>query len=254
MSSPETQPDPAAEALSGGAVAPTVAGRGTMQSIREGVLATRSFFAVTMVFGLLFGSTAASIGMPPGQALAMSALVMAGSVQFPALGLWAEPLPLLAIAVSSVLVSSRHILMGMTMAPMLRPLPPWRRYAVLVFLTDANWVLIMAAEATPRRLVFFVASGASLFVSWLIGTSVGLTIPDALDATTSGALASAGTLILALLMVMLAKGYRGPRSPWVVAGLASVGLGQVMTTALALPIAVALGAGVSVVLESRRNA
>lgn len=229
-------------------------GIGAWRSVRDAVSATRSFALTAFVFGLLFGSAAASLGMPAAHAMAMSIFVFAGSAQFPALELWAEPLPLLAIAVSTVLVTGRHTLMGMTLPPILQAYRPVPRYAALVLLTDANWVLTLKAETTPNHLAFLAASGACMFAGWVIGTALGLLIPDALDATTAGALGAAGTLFLAVLMMILVKGNRGPRAPWIIAGLASVGLERVMPGALALPVAVALGAAVAVVLELRRHA
>ena len=224
------------------------------QSVREAIAATRSFAAVAFVFGLLFGSAAASLGMPASHALSMSVLVFAGSAQVPALALWAEPLPLLSIAVSTALVASRHILMGMTLPPILKTFRPLPRYAALVFLTDANWVLTLRAETTPNRLAYIAASGACMFAVWIAGTALGILIPDAVDATTAGALGAAGTLFLAVLMMMLVKGHRGPNAPWIIAGLASVGLQRIIPGELALPIAVALGAAAALVLELRRHA
>ena len=92
---------------------------GALAGARRTVPLGVSAFAVGAVFGVL--ARQAGLGLP--EALLMSALVFAGSAQFVALGLWATPLPVLAIVLTTLVVNLRHVLMGAALRSWLARLP-----------------------------------------------------------------------------------------------------------------------------------
>ncbi|MDE2120578.1 MAG: AzlC family ABC transporter permease, partial [Betaproteobacteria bacterium] len=69
-------------------------------------------------FGLIFGALAAPDGLPAPGALAMSALVFAGSAQFIALTLLAAQAGPLVIVLTTLVVNLRHALYAATLLPM----------------------------------------------------------------------------------------------------------------------------------------
>ena len=83
----------------------------TWQSALHGIRTSGDYFLSTFMFGLMFGITAAAIGIENWQALLMSASVFTASGQFAALEFWQAPLPLGTIALSVFLVSTRNLLM-----------------------------------------------------------------------------------------------------------------------------------------------
>lgn len=214
----------------------------SMAGVGAGVRATGSLAVGSLVFGLLFGSAAVAAGLTSAQALIMSVWVFAGGVQFAALALWQEPLPLFAIALSTALISSRHILMGLTLAPRIHPAGKRTPLGALFFLTDVNWVLTLKRDAPGGVLSFFLGSGGLMFAAWVTGTALGLVLPDALDPVTAGSLGYAGAIFFAILMVVLAEGHQGPRSPWLLSGVVAAAAAEVMPSHLALVAAVAAGA------------
>lgn len=184
----------------------------------------------------------------------MSAIVCAGAAQFAALEMWAAPLPISAIAVSTALICCRHVLMGLTLQPKFRRHTARTPYARLFFVTDVTWVLTRDADDDADPLAFFVASGAVMFGGWNLGTAIGLAAPHVLDAVTIASLGYAGVLFLAILMLMLIRGRDATALPWLVSAAVSVGLGAVVSSHAAVLIGVLAGAAVGLAIEHRRDA
>ncbi len=228
-------------------------GNDSRHGFRSGIVETGGLAAGSLVFGVLFGSTANVAGLTALQAMIMSSWVFAGGVQFAAISVWQEPLPLFAIAVSTALISIRHVLMGMTLAPRLRQAGTRPPFAALFFLTDVNGVLTLKRDPGGPSLAFFLGSGCLMFGGWVLGTALGLALPEALDAVTAASLASGGAIYFAILMVILAKGHTGPRAPWLVSGLVAAAGGQVVSAHLALVAAIASGALWGLFLARRRD-
>ncbi len=91
------------------------------------------------VFGLAFGLAAVQTGLGGSAIVLMSTLVFAGAAQFATLDLWGTQVPLIPLAVTVFAINARHLLMGATLYPWLRHLPPAQRYAVMLVASDANW-------------------------------------------------------------------------------------------------------------------
>lgn len=219
--------------------------------IRQGMAVTRALAVGAFVFGILFGSAAHAAGLSGALALLMSTVVFAGSAQFAALELWETPLPLAAIAISTAVIGSRHILMGLTLEPILRPARPLTRYIALAFLTDANWVLTVTTKEMAHRLAFFMTSGIIMAVVWVAGTLIGVTLPTLLDATTVRGIAFGGVVFLTLLLLMFLKRHAGPKSPVLVAAVAAVVFAQLASPDYAVLAGVGAGTVTSLLLRRR---
>lgn len=99
--------------------------------------------AFVTAFGAAFGLAATQHGLDDVTTIAMSALVFAGAAQFAALELWGTDVPLLAVMITVFAINARHLLMGATLYPWLRCLPPGKRYGIMVVISDANWAMAM---------------------------------------------------------------------------------------------------------------
>jgi predicted branched-subunit amino acid permease len=203
---------------------------------------TRSLGLVAGLFGMLFGIAAVAADMAPATAVLLSATVLAGSAQFAALALWEAPIPFLVLAVTTALVGARHILMGITLAPIARPAPRWQRWAAVAILTDFNWAMTVTAPPERRRFAYFLGSGLWLYALWNLGTVAGVLVPDLLDAETRAAAAGAGTLFLAGLATVLVTGAGRPGLAPVAAAAVAAWLTDAGLGATAAPAA-AVGAG-----------
>jgi predicted branched-subunit amino acid permease len=167
---------------------------------------SRSLGLVAGLFGLLFGVAAVAADMAPATAVLLSATVLAGSAQFAALALWEAPIPWLVLAVTTALVGARHILMGITLAPIAKPVPPWQRWAGVAIMTDFNWAITVTAPPERQRFAYFLGSGLWLYALWNVGTVTGVLVPDLLAPEARAAAAGAGTLFLAGLAAVLVTG------------------------------------------------
>ena len=75
---------------------------------RDGVVDMAPLLIGLVPIALVFGALAATKGMSPLEVVLMSSLVFAGGSQFVALELWAEPLPVLLLWVSALLVNGGY--------------------------------------------------------------------------------------------------------------------------------------------------
>ncbi|MDF5637440.1 AzlC family ABC transporter permease, partial [Vibrio parahaemolyticus] len=105
----------------------------------------------------------------------MSTLVFAGASQFATLEMWGAEVPLIPVLITVFAINARHLLMGATLYPWLRQLPPTKRYGVMLVASDANWA--MALNAFGRREPGFgllVGGGLAMWSFWIVGTWIGI--------------------------------------------------------------------------------
>lgn len=127
-----------------------------------------------MVFGAAFGLAARQSGIEAAWTVLMSTAVFAGTAQFAVLDLWGPQVPMLPLVLTVFAINARHLLMGATLYPWLRHLPPRQRYGVMVLASDANWALTMQAFAQGQSgLGLLLGGGLALWLSWGIGTLLG---------------------------------------------------------------------------------
>lgn len=133
-------------------------------------------------FGGAFGLAATQAGLSDFTIVIMSALVFAGAAQFAALDLWGPHIPLAAVAVTVFAINARHLLMGATLFPWLRGLPPVKRYGVMLVASDANWAMSMQAFSRGKPgLGLLLGGGLALWLFWVIGTWLGVYFGNAIQ-------------------------------------------------------------------------
>ncbi|MEH6813143.1 MAG: AzlC family ABC transporter permease [Motiliproteus sp.] len=179
-----------------------------------------SLFVV--VFGVAFGLAAAQAGLNNPSIIAMSTLVFAGASQFAALELWGAQVSLLPLAVTVFAINARHLLMGATLYPWLRHLPPAKRYGVLLVVSDANWAMSMQAfsRGEPGMGVLF-GGGLAIWSFWILGTWLGLYFGSAIHDPMSLGL---DMVMGCFLLAMVVGGQKSLRILiiWIVAALSSL--------------------------------
>src|SRR5690242_6586259 len=96
----------------------------------------------TTPFAVIFGTLAATAGLPPVAALAMSGIVFAGSAQFISLSLIGGGAALPVIWLTTFIVNLRHALYSATLQPRAKDWPlPWRMLTAF-WLTDECFVVL----------------------------------------------------------------------------------------------------------------
>lgn len=163
--------------------------------------------------GIAFGAAAIGKGISAPFALLMSALVFAGSSQFAALDLWSAPLALLPLLLTTFAVNARHLLLGASLAPWLNHLPVAQRYGSVILLTDPSWALVTKArdeedERSSGRLAgLLVGAGFGLWITWLLGTGIGVALgADLGDLSRFGL----DLLVVTFFSAVLVSLWRGP--------------------------------------------
>lgn len=170
-------------------------------------------------FGVAFGVAAGQAGVPFDIAAAMSASVFAGASQFAVLDMWSAEVPLLPLALLTLAVNARMVLISAAAHLWVKGLP-WRvRLSVAALLSDTGYAAV--SDGGRRDAGALLGGGLALWTAWVLGTLIGLALgADIGDPRPWGL----DVVILALFSATLAGGWRGAASaaPWGVAALTAV--------------------------------
>ena len=196
--------------------------RGALEGAKRCIPIEISGFAVGLVFGVL----ARQAGLSVAESVLMSVLVFSGAAQFVVLGLWAAPLPVATIALTTLVVGLRHLLMGAALSPWYSKLGRLKAYGSVFFMADENWALTMSEFSKGRRdAAFLLGGGLAMFVSWTSSTLIGRTIGGALRDPARWGLDFAFTAVFLALLVGMWRG-RSDLLPWAVAAVVAVAAHQ----------------------------
>lgn len=173
-------------------------------------------------FAVAVGVVSRDAGMSWLEAVVMSGVVFAGASQIAVIDLWDSPLPLLVIALTTLGVNSRMLLMGASMREWFAPLPRAKVWLSFFFLTDINWATSIAERRKGETdAALLMGSGILLWATWVTGTAIGHALGGA--ALDPKALAF-DVLVPAFFVVMIKPIWTGRKQllPWIVAALAAV--------------------------------
>jgi 4-azaleucine resistance transporter AzlC len=140
-------------------------------SFRAGLRAGVPYALAGCVLSLSFGVVARQAGFSVIGAIAMSAIVFAGSAQFAAVSIVVGGGGIGAAVATAALVNSRFLPMGVALAPSL-PGNFLARAAQGQTIVDASWAMANRGEGHFDRHFLFGATAVQ-YVTWLIGTIVG---------------------------------------------------------------------------------
>src|SRR3954452_19863180 len=139
--------------------------------LREGLRAGVPFALASGLLALSFGVVAKGTWLSAGAAIAMSAIVFAGSAQFTAIAILSQGGTVAAAVVAAALVHSRFLPMGVALGPSL-PGGPVRRAVQGQAIVDASWAIAGRGDGTFDRWLLF-GSSAVQYLGWVGGTIVG---------------------------------------------------------------------------------
>lgn len=133
-------------------------------------------------FGLIFGAMAAPGGLAAVGAMAMSAVVFAGSAQFIALTLLGSGTAGVVIVLTTLVVNLRHLLYAATLLPFVARLPLRWRVLLAFWLTDETFAVVHQHYAAQERQGevdaqahwYFLGSCLAMYSNWLAWTAVGV--------------------------------------------------------------------------------
>ena len=159
------------------------------QEFIRGVRDTLPLLLGAFPFGLIYGAVAATSGLSPAAAMAMSAFVFAGSSQFIAVGLVAAQTPVAIIVLTTLIVNLRHMLYSATLVPYLKDLSQKWRIPLAFWLTDETFAVTVhrfrQGDASAEKHWYQLGSSVAMYLNWqfwcLSGLMLGKRIPDASD-------------------------------------------------------------------------
>ncbi len=141
-----------------------------------------------MPYGMIYGALAVKLGLPPALALAMSAIVFAGSSQLIATPLMAAGMSGVVIVATTFVVNLRHALYSASVAPFIKQLPLRWKVLLAYLLTDEAYAVTITRFTQPdssaalNRHWFYFGAGLTLWSSWQISSAIGIfvgqLIPD----------------------------------------------------------------------------
>ena len=204
--------------------------------------------AAMVAVGASFGAIAIATGLPTWVPFVMSTAVFAGGAQFMAIGLIAAGNPVAAV-LAGLLLNARHLPFGLAVSETVGP-RWWHRVLGSHLMTDEVVAFTLATDDPVRRRRTYWLIGVTLFVSWNIGTLLGVLLGGATgDPATLGLDAAFPAGLIALLMPSLRD--RGTR----LVALTGAAVAVLATPVLpaGLPVLTAL-LGLAVLLIPRRRA
>ncbi|NOX35710.1 MAG: AzlC family ABC transporter permease [Deltaproteobacteria bacterium] len=192
------------------------------QGIKNGMAKTIPISFSVATYGFLFGVLAGQAGLSILESAMMSSFVFAGASQLVVLDLWVNPLPLIPIILTTLVINLRHILMGASLYKMLSRLSPLKAYVSVFFIVDESWAITMAnIESKDFKDSFLMGSGILLFITWLGSTIAGISTGKLLPEPEKWGLDFA---FIAVFIALLAGLYKSKKDIpiWLCAGIVSI--------------------------------
>ena len=215
--------------------------------LREGFLTDLPVAVGVGGYGIVFGVVARQSGLSVAEAALMSATVLAGAAQLVAVGLWADPIPIVAVVTTTAVVNLRYVLMGAALRPWFRQLSPLETYTSLFFFADENWALTIGELRTgSTRGAFLLGSGLVLWLLWVVTTVVGATAGDLVG---DPARLGLDFVVTALFLTLAAGFWEGTESlrPWLAAAGVALAVNAFVPGELYILAGALAGAAVEVV-------
>jgi 4-azaleucine resistance transporter AzlC len=204
-------------------------------------------------FGMIYGVSALSAGIPASIAQAMSCIVFAGSAQFVITQLIAAGTPLLVVIFTAFIVNIRHMLYSASVSPYTHKLHPLWKWLLAYLLTDEAYAVAILhyqkEGSNGQQHWYFLGAELALWTIWQLSTAVGIFLDGHIPASWS--LDFASTLTFIALVVPTLK----DRVSTTVALTAALTALLVFALPLKLGIAVAalVGIAVGLTLEMKKT-
>ena len=136
------------------------------------------YLFIGMGFGMIMNASGYGIAFP----LAMSAFIFAGSMQYAAIGLFADGAGILTVALTTLIVNARHIFYGLSMIDRYKDAGKRKPYMIFA-LTDETYSIVCSTEK-GNDYCFLVSLINHIY--WMAGTLIGALLGNIVHFNTEG--------------------------------------------------------------------
>lgn len=200
----------------------------TAKEFRRGLKDGLPVLLGVIPFALVLGAQASHKGLSNLEVPLMTGLNFAGGSEFAAIQIWTSPPSFLLIMAVTLLVNSRHILMGATLVPLLSRFPKRKVLPALFLMTDESWALSYndAHSKKYKNTVYFsmpyyLGVSLSFYSMWVFCTTVGALIGPVLGDVHQYGFDMAFPAVFLVLVRGMWNGWR-KAVPWIISLLVSV--------------------------------
>ncbi len=194
----------------------------TQQEFLRGIKDCLPIMIGIIPFGLILGAQAAQKNMSVLETVLMMGMNFAGGSEFAVVGLWANPLPVFMILLTTFMINSRHIMMGAALSPYVRHLPKRKLLPALFVMIDETWALSIADIKRREQLglpvfslPYYWGSAALLYVVWIVCGFVGSFFGNMLGDVERFGFAMAFPAVFLVLIRGMWRGFQAAK-PWLV--------------------------------------
>ena len=142
----------------------------------RGVIACLPLTLACAPWGLLAGSTAIDAQLTPAQSQGLSVLVFAGAAQLVAIGMIKGGASALSILLTTLLLTSQHLLYAMHLRPVVSPLPAKWRFGLGFLLTDEFFALVSSHDRQTFNRWYALGVGLCMYIGWNLFTLLGVVL------------------------------------------------------------------------------
>lgn len=142
----------------------------------QGAIAIMPLSLAVAPWGLLAGSMAIEANLSAWEGQGLSAIVFAGAAQLVAIGMLKSGASLASILLTTLLITSQHLLYGLWMRPALSPLPLHWRLGFGFLLTDEFFALTSRHDHQHFNRWYALGIGFTFYVAWNLFTWVGIVL------------------------------------------------------------------------------
>ncbi|GLQ30861.1 AzlC family ABC transporter permease [Litoribrevibacter albus] len=209
----------ATDALTGELSSSSTVGKFNKREFIRGLIAAIPVMIGFVPVALVLGAQASAKGLNLFEVPLMTGLNFGGGSEFTAMGLWTSPPHILLIVTMSMLVNSRHILMGAALAPYLKHLSKKQAIPSLFFMCDESWAMALADAkkkgAAHISLPYYLGTAIGLYLTWVTFTTLGVWLGPTLGNLDQFGFDMAFTAVFLVLLKGMWKGTTACR-PWLV--------------------------------------
>jgi 4-azaleucine resistance transporter AzlC len=147
--------------------------KGKKEFFKKGFFAIFPFVPGVITLDLVYGVLAKRAGLSCLQVWLMSAMIHAGSAQFAVLSDW-EKISLETAIFITLLVNSRHLLMGASISPYLTEVShSWKAFLALWMTDESYAVSINHYRQGKNNHFYFLGANVGIYFAWTISGLIG---------------------------------------------------------------------------------